>query len=42
MAIYRRAARELRGKDCRVWLYYLRSGRAVEIEDFGDFDWQSD
>jgi ATP-dependent helicase/nuclease subunit A len=32
MAIYRRAARELRGKNCRVWLYYLRSGRAVEVE----------
>jgi ATP-dependent helicase/nuclease subunit A len=35
MAIYRRAAQELRGKDCRVWLYYLRSGRAVEIKRFG-------
>jgi ATP-dependent helicase/nuclease subunit A len=34
MGIYRRAARELRGKDCRVWLYYLRSGRAVEITAF--------
>jgi ATP-dependent helicase/nuclease subunit A len=31
MAVYRRAARELRGKPCRVWLYYLRTGRAVEI-----------
>ncbi|MDR1444170.1 MAG: UvrD-helicase domain-containing protein [Treponema sp.] len=37
MAVYRRAAQDLRGKTCRVWLYYLRSGRAVEIEDFGDF-----
>jgi ATP-dependent helicase/nuclease subunit A len=35
MAIYRRAAQELRGKDCRVWLYYLRSGRALEIKRFG-------
>ncbi|MDR2746685.1 MAG: UvrD-helicase domain-containing protein [Treponema sp.] len=34
MAIYRRAARELRGKNCGVWLYYLRSGRAVEIKHF--------
>jgi ATP-dependent helicase/nuclease subunit A len=34
MALYERAARELRGKPCRVWLYYLRSGRAVEITDF--------
>jgi ATP-dependent helicase/nuclease subunit A len=34
MAIYRRAARELQGKPCRVWLYYLRSGRAVEVTDF--------
>jgi ATP-dependent helicase/nuclease subunit A len=33
MTIYRQAARELRGKPCRVWLYYLRSGRAVEIDD---------
>ncbi|MDR3248131.1 MAG: PD-(D/E)XK nuclease family protein, partial [Treponema sp.] len=31
MAFYERAARELRGKPCRVWLYYLRTGRAVEI-----------
>jgi ATP-dependent helicase/nuclease subunit A len=31
MSIYRRAARELLGKPCRVWLYYLRTGRAVEI-----------
>ncbi|MDR1025737.1 MAG: PD-(D/E)XK nuclease family protein, partial [Treponema sp.] len=35
MTIYRQAARELRGKPCRVWLYYLRSGRAVEIDDPG-------
>jgi ATP-dependent helicase/nuclease subunit A len=35
MSIYRRAAQELRGKVCRVWLYYLRSGRAVEIKKFG-------
>ncbi|MDR0641083.1 MAG: UvrD-helicase domain-containing protein [Treponema sp.] len=34
MSIYRRAAQELRGKNCRVWLYYLRSGRAVEIRRF--------
>ncbi|MDR0669273.1 MAG: UvrD-helicase domain-containing protein [Treponema sp.] len=32
MTIYRRAARELLGKPCRVWLYYLRTGRAVEID----------
>ncbi|MDR2517759.1 MAG: UvrD-helicase domain-containing protein [Spirochaetaceae bacterium] len=31
MAFYYRAARELRQKDCRVWLYYLRTGRAVEM-----------
>ncbi|MDR3147229.1 MAG: UvrD-helicase domain-containing protein [Treponema sp.] len=36
MSIYRRAARELRGKPCRVWLYYLRTGRALEIT--GDLD----
>ncbi|MDR1970535.1 MAG: UvrD-helicase domain-containing protein [Treponema sp.] len=34
MSCYERAARELRGKPCRVWLYYLRTGRAVEIKDF--------
>jgi ATP-dependent helicase/nuclease subunit A len=31
MALYERAVRELRGKPCRIWLYYLRSGRAVEM-----------
>ena len=31
MAFYYRAAMELRKKNCRVWLYYLRTGRAVEM-----------
>jgi ATP-dependent helicase/nuclease subunit A len=31
MSVYRRAARELLGKPCRVWLYYLRTGRALEL-----------
>jgi ATP-dependent helicase/nuclease subunit A len=35
MAFYYRAAEDLLGsikkKDCRVWLYYLRSGHAVEM-----------
>jgi ATP-dependent helicase/nuclease subunit A len=32
MSVYRRAAQELLGKPCRVWLYYLRTGRALELE----------
>jgi ATP-dependent helicase/nuclease subunit A len=31
MAFYYRAARDLRKKQCRVWLYYLRTGHAVEL-----------
>ncbi|GHU18514.1 ATPase AAA [Spirochaetia bacterium] len=31
MAFYYRAASELTGKPCRIWLYYLRSGHAVEM-----------
>ncbi|MDR0400527.1 MAG: PD-(D/E)XK nuclease family protein, partial [Treponema sp.] len=31
MAFYYRAARDLREKPCRVWLYYLRTGHAVEL-----------
>jgi ATP-dependent helicase/nuclease subunit A len=31
MAFYYRAARDLRNKPCRVWLYYFRTGRAVEL-----------
>jgi ATP-dependent helicase/nuclease subunit A len=30
MAFYHRAAGDLREKPCRVWLYYLRTGHAVE------------
>jgi ATP-dependent helicase/nuclease subunit A len=33
MSFYHRAATELRGKPCRVWLYYLRTGRAVEVTE---------
>jgi ATP-dependent helicase/nuclease subunit A len=38
MAFYERAVRELRGKPCRVWLYYLRTGRAIEM---GDLTWNA-
>jgi ATP-dependent helicase/nuclease subunit A len=31
MSFYYRAASELRQKPCRLWLYYLRTGRAVEV-----------
>jgi ATP-dependent helicase/nuclease subunit A len=31
MAFYYRAATELTGKKCRIWLYYLRTGHAVEM-----------
>jgi ATP-dependent helicase/nuclease subunit A len=31
MSFYYRAAVELRGKPCRLWLYYLRTGRAVDM-----------
>jgi ATP-dependent helicase/nuclease subunit A len=31
MGFYYRAASELRRKKCRLWLYYLRTGRAVEM-----------
>jgi ATP-dependent helicase/nuclease subunit A len=31
MAFYYRAARDLRKKQCRVWLYYFRTGHAVEL-----------
>jgi ATP-dependent helicase/nuclease subunit A len=34
MAFYERAVRELWGRPCRVWLYYLRTGRAIEMTDF--------
>ncbi|GHU81752.1 ATPase AAA [Spirochaetia bacterium] len=33
MACYYRAASELRAKPCRVWLYYLRTGHAVEMTE---------
>jgi ATP-dependent helicase/nuclease subunit A len=33
MSFYYRAASELRGKPCRIWLYYLRTGRAVEVSE---------
>jgi ATP-dependent helicase/nuclease subunit A len=33
MAFYYRAARDLRKKPCRIWLYYLRTGHAVELSD---------
>jgi ATP-dependent helicase/nuclease subunit A len=31
MACYYHAASVMRGKPCRVWLYYLRTGNAVEV-----------
>jgi ATP-dependent helicase/nuclease subunit A len=31
MAFYYRAARDLRKKRCRIWLYYFRTGHAVEL-----------
>jgi ATP-dependent helicase/nuclease subunit A len=31
MAFYYRAARDLREKRCRIWLYYFRTGHAVEL-----------
>jgi ATP-dependent helicase/nuclease subunit A len=34
MGFYYRAASELFWKKCRLWLYYLRTGRAVEIQQF--------
>jgi len=42
MACYYHAARELQAKrenkKCRIWLYYLRSGHAVEMtEEVGDY-----
>ncbi|MDR1505880.1 MAG: UvrD-helicase domain-containing protein [Treponema sp.] len=33
MSFYCRAASELRRKPCRLWLYYLRTGRAVEVTE---------
>ena len=44
MACYYRAACDLfsvpKKKDCRIWLYYLRSGRAVEVtEQARNYDW---
>ncbi|MDR0709963.1 MAG: PD-(D/E)XK nuclease family protein, partial [Spirochaetaceae bacterium] len=33
MSFYYRAASELRRKKCRLWLYYLRTGRAVEVTE---------
>ncbi|MDR1908580.1 MAG: UvrD-helicase domain-containing protein [Spirochaetaceae bacterium] len=40
MSFYYRAALELRGKPCRLWLYYLRSGRAVEVMEDALRSWR--
>ncbi|MDR0451263.1 MAG: UvrD-helicase domain-containing protein [Treponema sp.] len=32
MAFYYRAARDLRKKKCRIWIYYFRTGHAVELD----------